>query len=403
MVQAQSLTEDARDVADLSVGQRYFGGEPIERVDNRWDWGFDPDASGDLTRLSYVFQAVYSREDDYGGIQLRARVHTYGPPRGELRSALKETAHRAAHMYNSPIETRAYINTDGLRGGAGGVGYLDGFQAVGVYSNWEQEEIPHNRQQTDLGVVDWSVEVYEEDDFDENASLAGIAQGVSYPYGVSYDESPGRQAVDIAPHEWGIAGPHDSRPDYYELRPPARTNARDRYRDGAGRGKRVYINGEYVGETDNKGRVWLKKEYARGDGHSYGEKYSRKGLVEETGATYQAIRDGGTLYATGETEARIDLVTAREKPDDYRAADPDSVPVDQEVQSGEVGSTEANLYVEPPEMPLACECRRDEAVPWALGRSNPEYEHSIDVDQRYEPSLGGDPNDYGWGGKGGDE
>jgi hypothetical protein len=390
-----------RNRADLSVRpSAYFGSSP-NQIDNLHDWALD--GHGALTRMSYVFQAVYrigeGANAEYGGIQLRARVHTYGASSGEFREILRETAHRAAHMYNSPIQTSAYVNQGGIQGTEAGSGYLDGFNPEGVYSNWETEQIPQSKADTEPGVVDWSVEVYEDDSFN-HADLAGIAQGVSFPWYIETRHEPGRQSINIAPHKWTIAGPHDSRPDYYELRPPAHTDARNRYREGAGRGKRVYINGHYVGETDNKGRVWLKIEYARGDGYKYGEKYSREGLVAETGATYQAIRNGGTLYMTGETENRIDLVTAREKPDGFRAVDGDDVSVHQEVQEGRVEITYRYLRAVDPADSLECEARRDETITWALGKSNPIYSYRLPQRQRWEPSMTGDPNHSSWGGGG---
>lgn len=395
MPQAQLLDPSFRDGGHLDVSEAAYFGRSLNRFDNVENWPFTP-SSGSLTRMSYVFQAVYKNGDDYGGIQLRGRVHTFGQPPEKYREVLKETAHRAAHIYNSGIQTSSYVNTQGAIGTAAGTGYLDGFNPVGVFSNWEVEQIPENRTETPIGAVDWSVEVYEEDTFDD-ADLAGIAQGFSYPYVVETEFLPGEQSVNIAPHKWGIVAPHDSRPDYYELRPPSRTKARERYRDGAGRGKRVYINGKYVGETDEKGRVWLKTEYARGDGKSYGGKWSRKGVVEDTQATYQAIRDGGTLYLTGESEGRIDLVTARAKPPGYQAADADDVAPNVAVRDGRPDREVDRLQFGNMSN-LEIHAKRDETITGKLGKSRPEYRHELRHGQRWEPQLDGDPNHPSWGG-----
>jgi hypothetical protein len=383
-MQPQRLNSDVRSEADLSTSESRYFGKRLGQFQNLGGFPFRP-SGGDLMRHSFVYQAIYAMGDDYGGIQLRARIHTYGPLPDRLREILRITAHRAAFMFDSGIETPGYgpapAKTLGTKPGDG---YLTGFNAVQSYANWESTEITAAEKQTEIGVVDWSTEIYRDEEFDQ-AALSGIAQGLAFPYRTETRYDPGEEPLHIPPHKWSIAAP-SSRPDYYEIRPPARTKARTRYREGAGNGKRVYINGKFVATTDNKGRGWLKKEYASGDGWNYGGRWSRKGLVESPdvdGATWQAIRKGGTLYMTGETSEGIYLSTKRHVPDEWSAADPDSVPVDLEAKEGRPERTIHLLRVQDPDAGLSCQCRRDDNITGHLGKSNPDYTHNIKDGQSY--------------------
>jgi hypothetical protein len=176
----------------------------------------------------------------------------------------------------------------------------------------------------------------------------------------------------------------------------------------------VYVNGLKIGGLGPKGRVWLNPEYHVGDGLTYQGNHSRHGLIEKsTAATPQALRRGGVLYQTGETEDAIYLLTKRALPDDYQAADPDNVPVDLEVQAGRPGRTLQLLTLDDPTDPLVVECREDRKVVRHLGASDPDYRHSLTDAFRHpgfreveiddvEPTGGGGQqhiDDYGEGGR----
>lgn len=390
MAQAQALGGPLA-AADLSVSESDYFGHPLRAVENRSAWPFFPE-NGPLTRTSYVYQAIYQigsgKNKEYGGIQIRARVHTYGEPPGRLRAWLGRTAHRAAYLFDSGIETPGYAPPGGeTRGTKSGDGYLSGFNAVESYTNHEQEHISEGEMNTQPGVIDWSTEVYVDTSFKE-ASLSGIAQGVSYPYQVDAQITEGSPAVDVAPHKWSLSW-NKSR-EQYDVHPPGNKTARDRYKPGgAGHDKTVYINNKPVGSLDEEGRTWLHPGYgADGDGHTntsrYGTYWSREGLVAETGATYQALRKGGTLYLTGETENGIHLVTAAEKPPGYKPVDPNEVSSLLEVEEGSDPGEDYVLTLQDAEESLRVECRRDEKKMKHLGRSNPRYTHLLGETQTWE-------------------
>jgi len=376
--------------ADLSVSERdYFGGR-LRDMDNLYQWNLR-DGDGPLTRTSYVYQAVYQigsgKDKEYGGIQLRARVHTYGTPSDRLEKWLATAAHRAAYMYDSGIETPGYAPPGGgVRGTDGGDGYLSGFNAVENYRNWEQEQVAPHEMNTSPGVVDWSTEVYTDDSFND-ADLSGIAQGLAYPWTVEYDSEPGEPPVSVAPHEWGLTW-NKSR-QQYDVHPPGRREARKRYQPGgAAHDKTVYINEKPIGKLDDEGRTWLKPEYAGNPNTTsgaFGTYWSREGLVDQTGATYQALRDEGNLYLTGETDEGIYLVTAAEKPPGYESVDPDSVSPTVVVREGRDGYERQYLRLRDlqGDEPLRCECRRDDKLIKHLGRSNPTYTHLLGPRQNW--------------------
>jgi len=394
MGQAQTLGGPLAE-ADLSVSESDYFGWNLRELGNRSAWPFFP-GDGPLTRTSYVYQAIYQigsgKNKEYGGIQIRARLHTYGEPPNRLRRWLERTAHRAAYMFDSGIQTPGYAPPGGkVRGTQGGDGYLSGFNAVESYQNYEQERIAEGEMNTRPGVIDWSTEVYVDTNFKE-AELSGIAQGISYPYEVTHRSSGGSPAVNVAPHKWEITWNPSKDGGNYDVHPPGGKKARQRYQPGgAAHDKTVYINNKPIGKLDAEGRTWLKPEYSRGNGHTtsgaFGTYWSREGLVAETGATYQALRKGGVLYFTGETENAIHLVTAAEKPPGYEAGDPDSVSIDMEVSPGSDPVDVYLLTLQDADESLRVECRRDDKKIKHLGRSNPHYTHLLGPRQTWRASA----------------
>jgi hypothetical protein len=384
---AGPLTEsaDARTTADLSVSDRQYFGHEFDAIDAYPTVGMDPDAPGQIIRHSYIFQAQYTiGSDEYGGIQLRARIHTRDAELpDDLAEWLKRSAHRAAYLFDTSIETNRYGPAgSGTRGTAPGDGYLSGFNPTATYQNWESQAVTESEIDTAPGVIDWSTEIYTDDNFNF-ADLSGIAQGVCSPYRLTTDEQDGRDSVDVPPHSWNVTKRNDGR---YQISPPGRTQAADRYRDGAGNGKLVVVNGRPVGRLGERARVFLTDEYSRGDPNQSARsgQYSRVGLVDETAATYQAIRDGGNLYAVGETEDRINLRTAGALPPGYEPADADSVPVDLEARAGSPGYTWRSLELRDPDADaVRVECRRDDQLIKHLGLSDPTYEHPLGPRQEW--------------------
>lgn len=385
---------DPRTAADLSVDDREYFGADLGAVDAFGSLPIDPDDPRQPVRHSYVYQAVFEIGDtedgqsEFGGIQIRARVYTFRQSLStELQAWLEESAHRSAHMFNSRIQAD-YVNRAGIRGG-GGDGFLDGFNAHESYKNHEHE--PVERVETQPGVIDWSVEIYEDDSFDY-AELSGIAQGVSSPWRVGVDRVESEPPVDVPPVKFDVTY-NESRGDY-QIAAPGNTAARDRYKSGAGNGKIVTVDGLPIGRLDTtRGRVWLSKEYAGGDPETtsggFGTYYSRAGILANSpNATAQAIRDGGNLYLVGETEDTVELSTYGNLPDGYETVDPNEMPRDVEARAGSPGRDLTTLYLaDPTDDGLRSECRRDDTIIRFMGLSTPRYDHVLSRRQRWEAEV----------------
>lgn len=359
------------------VPRDYFDGYALDDLTmmSRDQFGLVPE--GTLHRHSYLYMAEFPvsgggpDESPTGAIELRARTWNYQQEQnlsGALKATVKSIAHKAATVFNTTTETAAYA------------GYLDGF-FTGIQpitsSNWESEPVDAADDEAAPGRIDWNVEVYDDDD-----RLSGIAQGIAEPWRVTEDTVPGREPVHVAPHKWTLSFNETREGGTYDVHPPARKRARERYKaGGAGNGKRVHINGKPIGKLDSEGRTWLTPEYARGDGHTtsggFGTYYSRKGLIEETEATPQALRKGGTLYLTGETEDAVYLSTSRALPEGYEAVDPDDVAPGATVEPGREGATYLVLNIDTPSDGTPLECLRDERIIRHLGSSEPVWRHIV--------------------------
>lgn len=358
----------------------YFGAHP-DGARNAGAFGVrrDPNKDQELCRVSYLYLLVFSTEygsTEYGGMQLRAETHLWledGSVPVRLQKILQRTAHRAAYVFDSATETPAYGANEWASG------YLSGFdpwENGHDYENWEVEPVARGEVHNPPGVIDWSTEIYLEVDGLEYADLSGVATGLADPWRVEEWETDGQAAVDIPSTKWHI-GFEDSWGDYF-ARPEPGTQASSRYlKDGAGGGKDVYINGLKVGSLGPKARVRINPEYQIGDGLEYRGSWSREGLVQETVATYQAIRRGGRLYQTGETEDEVHLVTARAKPDGWESADPDSVPVDLEARAGEPSRLVRRLRLDQPEDPTRIIGKEDREVISHMGLSTPPWQHDV--------------------------
>jgi hypothetical protein len=357
----------------LEPGPSYFDGFALDDLTPTSRDNFGLEGDGTVTRHSYLYQADYAisrgDESDIGKIELRGWTWTYHDDLPEpYWQMLEAAAHRSAVLFNTAIEVPGYA------------GYLDGFDAGkgdlappasirDPDESYESENISVSEEGA-IGAVVWSVEIY-----DENARLRGVAQGTAYPWQVSTETIPGAPAQSVAPHKWDIT--YNSARDAYQVAPKGRTSARQRYQPGgAANDKTVYVNGHPVGTPDDEGRRLIKNEYQ--NGQTYRGRWSRRGIIEDDpDATAAALRKGGTLYLTGETEERIDLVTARAKPDGWKGTDSDDVSPDLVVQSGSDGETRNVLDIRDTTDTLPVECRRDETIIDLLGLSTPTYRHTI--------------------------
>lgn len=349
---------------------------PPGKIFNLEDYGIQQDG-GTVYRHSYHYHVAYpinapGQQSETGVIELRSRIwlrKTEVP--ADLRQAVEHAAHRAAEVFDSSIETGDYS------------GYLTGFdiQAIEgspvIRQDWEGPE-PNAGPNAQVGKVDWNVEI-----MDHNDNLRGIAQGVANIWSLGKRDIPGREARHSTPHKWRIyKRDSDGR---YQISPPSRTDAMARYRPGgAGAGKTVRINGKKVGSLGQRGRVFITPSYESGN-DTHGDQYSRQGVINQTGATPQAFRDGGVLYMTGETRHEVHLSTAAEKPDGYRAAEADQVSPDLEIEPGAEPTTILELHPRSGAgEPTIIQGRRDEQITNALGYSSPPWAHR--VTRRWEPA-----------------
>ena len=364
--------EDSQPAGLLSMEPESYLGRPLgdyERESLR-QHGLDPD-NGPLTRHSYLYSVDYpintggGREEgsDVGKIEIRARVWTYSTAlSGGLEQVVEQTAHRAAHCFNSAAVTGAYA------------GYLDGFNAINAGGSWDdpttswEGEVVGGAAAMDAqaGRIDWNVELY-----DEKARLSGVAQGLAHPWStetVTVEQQPPREEFRILKQEAR---------DEYEIRAAPRTNQQERA-ETVLPGKSVYINDKPIGTWRKaRGSAALKKEYSRPPTLNGRKVHDRERLVEDTQATYQALggtsANPGKLYKVEETDKAVYLVTARRRPDVWEPTDPEDIDPDAE---SEVRTTH-RLVLRTPSAASAISCRRDEQVIGLLGLSMPPW--SADV------------------------
>lgn len=245
------------------------------------------DKQAALHRYQYDKVYIYPRRAGpnntvYEPIEFRTSIVTVGPPSEELKSFINDVANP---------RLRTVFNTGPY------AGYMNGFQFVeSVPPNIEDDSIAVD-EAANIGVPQFEVLL-------TKGTVQGQSTGFFYPF-------EQQMRTDIPQEEtWSL----NRQGDRYQIAPEGRTGARDRAKETAG--KAVYVNGAYIGDMAERGRVFLKKEYANDD-QIYRGQHSREWLVTNTDATYAAIRDGGNLYKIRETGGEIRLVTAARKPADF--------------------------------------------------------------------------------------
>lgn len=286
-------------------------------IDSRWlgQSAADTKAAREqgVKRTMVSKQYWYPRREKAGGdivyapLQFRVFVYHVADLRREFVTYLRE--------HTNP-RLRTVFNTAG--GGQHDysgymAGFMDGAQTDPLDLELAQEV--GLREADVLGVPQFSVEVYDEDGVDER-NLRGIAQGFVNPWTVETETTQVETGKEPPQEEVWKMSYNQSR-DKYDIHPSPGT-ARRRTRDDLMRGKRIYINDRFVGTVDKEGRGWLTNDYKNSltwtSPQTGRERWSREGLVERTGATWSALRDGGNLYKTEETSTEIRLYTAAEKP-----------------------------------------------------------------------------------------
>lgn len=309
----------------------------------------------------YQFMSEYwfgdNKDDDnspVAPIEFRTIIYTVGQPSQALMDHLREVVNpRQKTVFNTGI----YSTPD--------PGYIEAMEPFVEYN--ENVEGPDQVGLTDLEDSVIGVPMFETEFYGEDGETRGLSKGYVNPFTIDQDVQdfglPGQET-------WNLSF-NSSRGDY-QVSPPGGPG---RARTSALNGKEVYINGKFIGTLAKDGRTWLKKEYARGDGHTYNYRgrtmWSREGLVSETQATYSALRDGGNLYKVNESDDAILLVTAAGKPDDFDPVDASRI------EESAVGRTvDYQMRLDDAE-PTTFDIRTDRSVRGALGRYSTPAERTI--------------------------
>jgi len=360
--------EDSQPAGLLSMEPETYLGRPLgdyERESLR-EHGLDPDG-GPLTRHSYLYSVDYPintggpRGDgsEWGKIEIRARVWTYSQTLSNgLSTVVEQTAHRAASCFNTSKVTGSYS------------GYLDGFYPQNAEDEWEdpttswEGEVVGGAGALDAqaGRVDWNVEMY-----DEGGRLSGVAQGLASPWTTettNEERQPPREEFRLKKQ---VARGE------YEIKPAPRSGQSERAKTVLP-GKNVYVNDKPVGTWRKaRGTAAVKLDYVRPPTINGRKAYDRQRLIDDTEATFQALRDGGKLYKVEETDKAVYLVTARRRPDVWEPTDPEDIDPDAESEL----RTTHQLVLRTPSAASAISCRRDEQVIRLLGLSSPPWEANV--------------------------
>lgn len=349
-----SVVRRVRDAAQrvtsgLGVSLDLFGARPGELDD-------------DTGVLRYQFSTVFEFETDranrgandtpVGSVQFRTTIYTLSDPSDEVKEYIRSINHLRLHT----IFDNGTYN-----------GYMSGFGFVTRDQNEEsgrvvgRDEIPA----TGLGVPNFSVEVYDDDN-----ELAGYSTGYSMDFGVH--ESTTISGDDAPEGEvWTIGNENNGR---YEIKPKANTPARERAK-GAHQ-KNVYINGAPTGSVTNRGTTWLTKQHERPGAATY---RSRKWITDTTSTPYQALSPGSKLYKVNETGDGLYFSTV--KPRDFDTISAEAVDAD----ATQTIDREAVLTLDEDD-PTTFVVTEDEADPWALGKRGLTQTVETDTETDWTPN-----------------
>lgn len=341
VVEAPDINNNLLDQYGLEP--RWLGKQPYELDD-----------VDDLTFWRYQFDRIYFyvRSDDDAGselqpVEFRTFIYTVGKPTGGIRDFIKDHANpRLQYIYDSgPYE-----------------GYMTGFNFPFHSSNIEDDEVAAD-EASNLGIPQFEVLV------SENSRVRGQATGFFDPFGIKQK----RRVKPTAGQEvWNLS--YNNSRESYQVTAPPRSRSSQRAKQISG--KAAYVNGKRVGDVTSDGRVWIKKSYQSND-QRYRGMVSREFLVNNTDATYSAIRDGGNLYKTRETDSSIYFVTAKAKPADFNPVDADEIDPS---ATGEVIETRTDLVLEE-DVETDFNIRNEEGM---LSRHNTPTIRSTDVEADFD-------------------
>lgn len=273
------------ELAQFGLSPEWLGAQPHE-VDADQFWRFQYD------RVYFYVRKVRGDSQIFP-VEFRTVIHTVGEPTAALKDHIENVDNgRLRWLFdNSPSQP----------------GFMSGFNFTYHADDFESQEIDAD-DANNLGIPQFEVAVWQE------GQRKGHSSGFFDPFAIT-EQVPFSDQQEV----WGLSW-NESRGSY-QVSPEGRSQARERAKNI--RGKEVHINGRKIGSMTQDGRAWLKKSYARGP--TYRGNWSREAIVQNTAATYAAIRDGGNLYKVAEDDESVYLVTAALKPDDFDAADPDSI------------------------------------------------------------------------------
>lgn len=250
-------------------------------------------------------------ETEIGLIQVRSVVYTKGSPPDHLVDRIEQDALRIVTLWD----------TGPYSGFLSGRGSMAGFNSLGMGMDSDQhaevEQVGYD-EVTVLGIPEHYLEVY-----DENGNIKFYGSGTFDPFTVEETmidpgegddddgwRGPGGRSDQYA--EWRI-GKQTSpqRGAYYEFQPQT---AEEKNHLKQNHDKDVYLNGLPIVSPDkNRGSIRLKDEYASGD--TYAGLYSRRGVINNSGAHPASIRKGGLVYKIRETDDAIYLSSSRPSSD----------------------------------------------------------------------------------------
>lgn len=336
-----------RITSGLGVDLDLFGARPGE---------LDDDVGVLRYQFSTVFEYYTSRggggDTEIGQVQFRTTLYTLADPSDEVKDYIKSINHLRLHAL---FDTGKYN------------GYMTGFEFISRSENEEsaqlvgRDEIPA----TGLGVPNFSCEVY-----DDDGDIVGYSKGYSMDFGVHQEQTVvGGDAPEG--EVWRVGSENDGR---YEIKPKARTPARERAKNASG--KTVYINGVPTGSVTGRGTTWVRREHQRPGAATY---RSRKWLTENTGTPYQALSPGSKVYKVKETGDGLYFSTV--KPSDFTVSDPTTIDPDatQTIESEAVMDLDEDT-------PTTFVVTEDEDDPWALGKRNLSQTVKIDTEVDWTPT-----------------